>query len=33
MLDQIADLPDNVVGFIARGELTSEDYEQVLIPA
>ncbi len=33
MLDRIADLPDNVVGFIARGELNSDDYEQVLIPA
>jgi len=33
MLDRIADLPDNVVGFLAKGELTSDDYEKVLIPA
>ena len=33
MLDRIADLPDNVVGFVAKGELTSGDYEKVLIPA
>lgn len=33
MLDRIPDLPGNVVGFAARGELTSDDYEQVLIPA
>ena len=33
MLDRIADLPDNVVGFVARGELTSDDYEKVLMPA
>jgi SpoIIAA-like len=33
MLDRIADLPGNVVGIVAKGELTSEDYEKVLIPA
>jgi SpoIIAA-like len=33
MLDRIADLPENVVGFVAKGELTSDDYEKVLIPA
>jgi SpoIIAA-like len=33
MLERITDLPDNVVGLVAKGKLTSEDYEQVLIPA
>ncbi len=33
MLDRITDLPDNVVGVVARGELTSDDYEKVLMPA
>ncbi len=33
MLEQVAGLPDNVVGFVAKGELTSDDYEKVLIPA
>jgi SpoIIAA-like len=33
MLDRITDLPENVVGIVASGTLTSEDYEEVLIPA
>jgi hypothetical protein len=33
MIERIGDLPDNVVGFVAKGKLTSDDYEKVLIPA
>lgn len=33
MIELIHDLPDNVLGFTARGEVTSEDYKSVLIPA
>jgi hypothetical protein len=33
MLEPIPDLPENVVGFTANGEVTSEDYQQRLIPA
>jgi len=33
MLERIEGLPDNVVGFEARGEVTGADYETVLIPA
>ncbi len=33
MLDRITDLPDDVIGFVAKGELTSDDYEKVMIPA
>ena len=33
MLDKISDLPDSVLGFRASGELTSDDYQNVLIPA
>ena len=33
MLERIADLPDNVLGFVAKGTLTSADYDQVLLPA
>jgi hypothetical protein len=33
MIERIADLPDSVVGFIAKGTLSSDDYEKVLIPA
>ena len=33
MIRSIPDLPGNVVGFIASGHVTSEDYERVLIPA
>jgi hypothetical protein len=33
MIEPIADLPDNVVGFVAKGKLSGDDYEKVLIPA
>jgi hypothetical protein len=33
MIERIPDLPENVLGFVAKGKLTSDDYEQVLIPA
>lgn len=33
MFEMIPALPDNVIGFVAKGDVTSEDYEQVLIPA
>ena len=33
MVEQIHDLPDNVLGFTAKGTVTSDDYESVIIPA
>jgi hypothetical protein len=33
MIEPIPGLPDNVVGFVAKGKLSSDDYEKVLIPA
>ena len=33
MIELITNLPDNAVGFSARGKVTAEDYESVLIPA
>jgi SpoIIAA-like len=33
MLEKISDLPDPVLGFRASGELTSDDYRNVLVPA
>lgn len=33
MLEKIPDLPDTVLGFKASGELTSDDYQTVLVPA
>ncbi len=33
MLETISGLPDNTLGFTAKGNITSEDYETVLIPA
>ena len=33
MLEPLTELPDGVIGFTAVGELHSDDYEQVLIPA
>ncbi|GFE60631.1 STAS/SEC14 domain-containing protein [Geobacter sp. AOG2] len=33
MLERIQGLPENVLGFTARGEVTGTDYESVLIPA
>ena len=33
MIEAIPGLPENTLGFEAKGEVTSEDYEQVLVPA
>lgn len=33
MIELIPDLPDNTLGLEAKGEVTGEDYEQVVIPA
>jgi hypothetical protein len=33
MLERIHDLPDSVVGIRASGEVTGDDYRNVLIPA
>jgi hypothetical protein len=33
MIEPIPDLPENVVGFVAKGKLSSDDYDKVLIPA
>lgn len=33
MLTMISDVPDSVLGFRASGELTSDDYRNVLVPA
>lgn len=33
MIEQIHDLPDNVLGFAATGTVTASDYESVIIPA
>ncbi len=33
MLEQLTDLPDGLIGFTAIGELHSDDYERILIPA
>ena len=33
MLERIPDLPDSVVGIRASGEVTGDDYKNVLIPA
>jgi hypothetical protein len=33
MVEQIANLPDNTLGFRARGRVTANDYESVIIPA
>ena len=33
MLERMQGLPDNVLGFEAKGEVTGADYESVLIPA
>ena len=32
MLKHILDLPDNVLGIEGIGEVTSEDYQRVLVP-
>lgn len=33
MIEIIPDLPDGVLGLIASGTVTAEDYESILIPA
>jgi len=33
MINKIANLPDNVLGFTAKGTVTANDYETVVIPA
>jgi len=33
MIELIPNLPDNAIGFSAKGDVTSEDYETILIPA
>jgi len=33
MIELIEDIPANVLGFVASGEVTASDYETVLIPA
>ncbi len=33
MIEQLSDLPDNVLGFEAKGDVSGDDYEQVLVPA
>jgi hypothetical protein len=33
MIELIPSLPDNVIGFVAKGEVTREDYVDVLEPA
>jgi len=33
MVEQIPGLPDNVLGFTAKGTVTAKDYESVIIPA
>ncbi|HTO44826.1 MAG TPA: STAS/SEC14 domain-containing protein [Burkholderiales bacterium] len=32
MIEKIPDLPDNVLGFAAKGTVTAKDYETVIIP-
>ena len=33
MIEKIPDLPDNVLGFSAKGKVTVNDYESIIIPA
>ena len=33
MIEMMPDLPDNVVGFTARGKVTEADYESHIVPA
>jgi hypothetical protein len=33
MIELLPNLPDKVIGFLASGEVTAQDYESVLIPA
>ena len=32
MVEKIPGLPDNVLGFTAKGTVTADDYESVIIP-
>lgn len=33
MIERLPDLPEQVVGFVASGQVTASDYEHVVIPA
>ena len=33
MIERIESLPDNVVGFEAKGAITADDYESTIVPA
>jgi hypothetical protein len=33
MIEKISNLPDNVLGFTAKGTVTASDYELIIIPA
>lgn len=33
MIEKIANLPENVLGFTAKGTLTENDYQSIIIPA
>lgn len=33
MLEPIADLPANVIGVVAKGEIVADDYRDTLVPA
>lgn len=33
MIERMPDLPDHVLGFVATGEVSAEDYRSVLVPA
>ena len=33
MVEEIPGLPDNVLGFSAKGTVTADDYESIIIPA
>lgn len=33
MIERIPDLPENILGFTAKGKVTAQDYERTLIPA
>lgn len=33
MINQLNDLPENVIGIAASGEVTADDLKNVLIPA
>jgi hypothetical protein len=33
MIEKIPDIPENVLGFTAKGTVTANDYESVIIPA